>query len=185
MKQSIIGITGPAGAGKGVVVEYLSKKGFTHFSVRAFLTEEITKRKLPLNRDSMIEVANDLRQKHGPSYIIEQLYMQALQSGKPSIIESIRAVGEVSALREKPHFILLAIDADQQVRYQRITSRGNETDSVTFEAFALQEEKEMKNDDMYKQNVALCMKMADYHIDNNSTFEALHEQIDSIIGETK
>ena len=38
----IIGITGTLGAGKGTVVEYLvEKKGFDHYSVRAFLLKEI------------------------------------------------------------------------------------------------------------------------------------------------
>ena len=36
-----IGITGTLGAGKGTIVEYLQKeKGFSHYSVRAFLTDE-------------------------------------------------------------------------------------------------------------------------------------------------
>ena len=51
----IIGITGTLGAGKGTIVDYLIKtKGFTHYSVRAFITKEIEKRKLPVNRDSMV-----------------------------------------------------------------------------------------------------------------------------------
>ncbi len=57
----IIGITGTSGAGKGTVVDYLLKKGFKHYSVRDFLTEEILKRGLEPNRDNMIFVANELR----------------------------------------------------------------------------------------------------------------------------
>ena len=57
----VIGITGTLGAGKGTMVEYLIKeKGFNHFSVRQFLLEEIRKRNLPENRDSMVVVANEL-----------------------------------------------------------------------------------------------------------------------------
>ncbi|MDR2191041.1 MAG: AAA family ATPase [Candidatus Peribacteria bacterium] len=67
-------------AGKGTLVDYLvEKKGFVHYSVRAFLIEEIKKRKLPIERDSMREVANDLRSQYSPSYIVEQLYQQASQ----------------------------------------------------------------------------------------------------------
>ena len=77
----IIGITGTLGAGKGTIVEFLlDKKGFSHFSVRAFITEEIIRRGLPVNRDSMVQVANDLRAKHTPSYIVEQLFDQANRS---------------------------------------------------------------------------------------------------------
>ena len=50
----IIGITGTLGAGKGTIVDYLVKnKGYHHYSVRAYLTEEIKRRNLPVNRDSM------------------------------------------------------------------------------------------------------------------------------------
>jgi hypothetical protein len=45
--------------------------------VRAYLTQEIERRGMPVNRDSMVSVANELRAQHGASYIAEQLYEQA------------------------------------------------------------------------------------------------------------
>lgn len=86
----IIGITGTLGAGKGTIVEYLIQKGFRHYSVREFLIKEINKRSLPVNRDSMVLVANQLREINSPSYIIERLLEKANQEGENSIIESIR-----------------------------------------------------------------------------------------------
>ncbi|MEI8007897.1 MAG: hypothetical protein WCI00_00095 [bacterium] len=67
--------------------------------MRAFLIQEIEKRGMIVNRDSMVIVANDLRGKHTPSYIVEQLYQQAKASKKNTIIESIRVVGEAEALK--------------------------------------------------------------------------------------
>ena len=98
----IIGITGTIGAGKGTLVEYLKQKEhFRHFSVRGFLTQEILRRQLPVNRDTMTHVANELRATHSPSYIIDQLYNQAVQQGKNAVIESIRTPGEILSLRKK------------------------------------------------------------------------------------
>ena len=58
----IIGITGTHGAGKGTVTNYLvNKKGFKHYSARDFIVDEIKKRSLLVDRDSMREVSNDLR----------------------------------------------------------------------------------------------------------------------------
>ena len=117
----IIGITGTIGAGKGTIVDYIvNKKGFDHYSVRAFISDEIIKRNLSVNRDSMVLVANDLRAKHSPSYIAEQLYEEALKSGKNCIIESIRSPGEVEKLKSKGNFFLFAIDAPAKIRYKRI-----------------------------------------------------------------
>jgi dephospho-CoA kinase len=74
----IVGLTGSFGAGKGWVADYLvTYKGFSHFSARTFIIAEITKRGMPINRDSMIEVANGLRKDHGPTYIFEQLVAMA------------------------------------------------------------------------------------------------------------
>ena len=78
---------------------------------------------MPVNRDSMVIVANDLRAKHSPSYIVEQLYQQAIDSNKNSIIESLRAVGEVEMLKGKENFTFFAIDADPKIRYERAVLR--------------------------------------------------------------
>lgn len=77
----IIGITGTNGAGKGAVVEYLIQKGFKHYSARDFITEEIKKRELPVDRSSMREVANDRRLAHGSAYVIESLFKRAEDNG--------------------------------------------------------------------------------------------------------
>ena len=77
-----IGITGTLGAGKGTIVDYLvQQRGFVHYSVRAFITEEIKRRGLEVNRDTMTLVGNDLRAQHSPSWIVEQLYEKAAASG--------------------------------------------------------------------------------------------------------
>jgi len=83
-------------------------------------------------------------------------------------------------LKQYDDFLLLAVDADQQQRYQRILQRGSETDHVSFEEFQIQESKEMANTDPAKQNISSCMKMADIMIYNNGTFENLYQQLDEI-----
>jgi len=180
-KKIIIGITGTLGAGKGEITNYLKEKGFRHFSVREFLIQEIKKRGLIVNRDSMVEVANDLRQKNSPSFIVEQLYQQAQQQKNNTVIESLRCVGEVEALKEKRNFYLLAVDADPEIRYQRIVKRQSETDQVDFETFLANEKREMGSSDPNKQNLSACMQKADFVLTNNGTLAGLHQQIDNIL----
>ena len=179
-----IGITGTLGAGKGTIVDYLvQNRGFAHFSVRAFLTEEIKRRGLEVNRDSMTLVGNDLRAQHTPSWIVEQLYEQAQASGCNCIIESVRTAGEVEALQGKPNFYLFAVNADPKVRYERAVLRGSETDHVSFETFIANEQREMDNADPNKQNLRFCIEQADYRFDNNGTIGQLNEQVEQVLGQ--
>lgn len=178
----VIGITGTLGSGKGTLVEYLvSKKGFVHFSVRGFISQEIVTRGLPLNRDSMVLVANSLRAAHSPSYIIDQLYEEALKAGKNSIIESIRTPGEVESLRAKGRFVLFAVDADPLLRYSRIIQRNSETDRIDFPTFIENEQREMNSSDPNKQNISTCIGMADHVFLNNTSIADLCTEAQKVL----
>lgn len=177
----IIGITGTLGAGKGTVVEYLKTKGLKHYSVRAYLTEEVKRRDMPVNRDSMVEVGNDLRAKNGPAYCVEQLYERAQEEGKNCIIESIRTAGEAEALKKKGKFYLFAVDANARIRYDRVVKRGSSTDDISFEEFVEDEKREMENTDPNKQNLGKVMEMADFVIENDGTIEELNKKVEEIL----
>jgi dephospho-CoA kinase len=183
-KKIIIGITGTIGAGKGTIVDYLVKnKGFVHFSAREdVINKEIEKRGLSITRDNMVLVANDLRKNFGPSYVAEELFKMAQNTNKSCVLESIRTVGEIESLKKKGKFYLFAVDAERETRYKRIQIRNNsQSDNVSYEKFAEQEEVEMKSDDPNKQNLSKCISLADYQLDNNGTFKDLYKQIDEIV----
>lgn len=178
----IIGITGTLGAGKGTVVEYLEKQGFVHYSARAFIVREIEKRGMPIDRDSMHVVADDLRATHSPSYILEELYKEAERNGGAAVVlESIHSVGEAVAMRQKPGFHLLAVDADPKVRYERIVRRGSATDAISFEKFLADEDREMHSTDPNQQNIGRCVALADYKLVNNGTVDELYAQVEQVL----
>ena len=128
---------------------------------------------MPLNRDSMTIVANNLRETYGPSYVTDQLFYKASEAGKNCIIESIRTPGEITSLREKGDFILLAVDADVKIRYSRIQQRASSTDNVDFETFCKNEKREMNSTNPNAQNLQKCIEMADYKLLNNGSIEDL------------
>ncbi len=181
----IIGIAGSFAAGKGTVVDYLvASKGFAHYSASGFITEEIARRGLPVNRDSMIMVANDLRQKYGPTYIVDSLHERAKNAGGNVVIESLRAVAEVKRIQELGG-IVLGVDADSHVRYERAVMRKSVKDEVTYEEWKAQEKAESNPDDDTKQNIFGALAMADHTIMNNGTVEELEAAIETFVATLK
>lgn len=182
----IIGITGTLGAGKGTIVKYLvEQKDFSYFSVRAYLIEEIKKQHLPVNRDSMVVTANNLRAKHTPSFITDELYKQAKKTGHNCVIESIRTPGEIESLKSKGSFYLFAVDAAAEIRYDRVTQRNSETDQITFDTFLENEKREMTSADQNKQNLQQCIKKANFVFNNNGTIEDLYLKVEETLKKLK
>ncbi len=179
----IIGITGSFGAGKGAVVDYLvSKKHFTHFSARNFITEEIKRRGLSIDRDAMIFIGNELRKTHGPAYIIESLFTKADKTESDAVIESLRAVAEVRKLKELGG-IIIGVDAKPELRYERAIGRGSETDKVSFKEWKRQEQEESNPTDPAKQNIFGALKESDYIIMNNGSVKDLHVEIEKLLNQ--
>ncbi len=178
----IIGITGTDGAGKGAVVEYLmDAKGFVHYSSRALITTEIQARNLPVTREQMRLVANDLRKTRGHDVLVT-LALERMQQEQVHdvIIESIRTLKEAETLKARGGF-LLAVDADQSLRYERIVSRQSASDQVSFAEFVAHEQLEMNDPDPNGMQKAAVMEAADYTIMNNGTFAELAQQVELFV----
>ncbi len=104
---------------------------------------------------------------------------QRKREGADVVIESIRAIGEADFLKSVGASIL-AVDADKQIRYERVTLRGSLTDKVTFEEFSEQEDREMAATEPWDMNISGVIKMADIVITNDGTLEELHAKIDAL-----
>lgn len=177
----IIGITGTDGAGKGTAVEHLKTKGFTHYSARDFIVAEIERQGLPASRNQMRLTANALRAKYGNEFVVKQAYEKAQADGVVDVvIESIRALAEAEYLKQRGG-ILLAIDADPTLRYQRVQGRRSVSDQVSYEQFLEQEELEKNDPNPHGMQKAAVMAMADYTIENNETPVSLRTAVDTFL----
>ena len=92
----------------------------------------------------------------------------------------MRAPAEAEYLKSQGG-ILLAVDADQELRYERVQSRRSETDQVTFEEFSAQEALENNDPDPNGMHKLKVIEMADYVIMNNGSIEDLHTEVEKFL----
>ncbi len=178
----IIGITGTDGAGKGTVVDYLvEKKRFVHYGARQLWVEEINRQGLPVSRANMRITANELRKKNGNDFLVTAYIARMKEENtENAIIESIRATAEAKTLKSHGG-ILLAVDADQKLRYERVVGRASASDAVSFEDFIAHEALEMNDPDPNGMQKAAVMTLADYTIMNNGTLYELTIEIEKVL----
>lgn len=180
----IIGITGTDGAGKGTVVDYLvTKKGFTHYSSRDLLLAEVVKAGIEPTRNELRLMGNKMRAEYGDDVIVQKALEHIETDGViHAVVESIRALAEAQTLKSHGA-LLLAVDADLQVRYERVQNRRSEKDKVDFETFVAQEELEKNDPDPHGMQKAKVMEMADYTIFNDGTLEELEAATDAFLAQ--
>jgi len=178
----LLGITGTDGAGKGSVVDHLILlHGFVHYSSRAIILERINELGLPDTRAQMRLTANELRAEHGDDFLVKiALEKIAAANTEHAAIESIRTVAEATTLKANGG-ILLAVDADQALRFERVQSRRSESDKVTFAEFQAHEELEKNDPDPHGMQKASVIAMADYTIMNNGTKEELEQAVETFM----
>jgi dephospho-CoA kinase len=179
----IIGLTGRNAAGKGTIADLLIKRKFIYHSLSDTLRDELNKRKMEESRDNLILIGNKLRTQGGPG-VLADLMVKKLSTPDNHIVDSIRNPSEVHSLRmdySEHKFILISIDADPRVRFERLKKRDRKGDSNSWEQFIHQEKLEEASEDPNKQQLFATIKEADYNIDNSSSLTDLEKKLSLII----
>ena len=102
------------------------------------------------------------------------------------MIDGIRNPGEVDFLRQQfgDDFKLIAIDAQQQVRFERVVKRNRDIDPKTWEEFVAADERDQgKAQPEYGQQVRKCIEMADIVLQNDGSLEELKKKAEDAIKE--
>ena len=188
MVMKVIGLTGTIGSGKDVVRETLEKK-FDTVSVRLsdlLDTNELKKRGIKITRDIQQDLGNGLRQKYGVHVLAKLAIDLMKKTSEIKIIDGIRNPGEVDFLRQQfgEDFKLIAIDASQQVRFERVVKRNRDIDPKKWEEFIVVDERDQgKDQPEYGQQVRKCIEMADAIIQNDDTLEEFKRKVEDAIKE--
>jgi dephospho-CoA kinase len=184
--MKIIGIAGTNGSGKDTVSLMLKERhGYFVASATEMLEAELKRRGLPLEREQKRTVGNEWRRENVAA-IVDRAVEQAKAAGYDKVVVgSLRNPGEADKVHELEG-IVVWVDADPKVRYQRITSvdRGRVEDNKTYEQFLSEEQAEMEasKDDEAGLNMSAVKAKADVFIENNDVdIEAFKTQAEEIL----
>lgn len=183
MTYYIIGLTGRNASGKGTVASLLTKRSFSYHSLSDTLRTKLEEKGIKESRDNLIAIGNKLREEGGPG-VLADLMLENLVTPNDHVVDSIRNPFEVYSLRRKydgHHFCLISVDANPEVRFERLSERNRKGDSSSWEQFLEQEKLEESSDNANKQQLLATINEADYVLDNSGNLEDLENNLQEIL----
>ena len=137
MTRVVIGLVGDIASGKGMVAKLLEDKGYSRHVLSDRIREEIARHGLVDlidDRETLQDVGNKLRHEYGPQALAEMTdrFVKASQS-KFVVVDGLRNPAEIAFFREKyPHFYVIGVSADKEIRLKRYLSRPKRGDPHRF-----------------------------------------------------
>jgi len=178
--MKLLGLVGTNGSGKTTACGYLKEKGFSIFSLSNIIRNVAKERGLPLDRDALTQLGNDLKAAHGTDYLAREAYNSFAAKQKSSVaFDSVRHVDEVLFLKEKGA-IMIGFDAPIAIRFERIQARQSTTDNVTFKDFKRQDDHERFGQSS-GQNINGCLSYCDHKINNVGGLREFRGQLDAVL----
>jgi dephospho-CoA kinase len=183
-KPWLIGIGGTNASGKDWLAQYLVEKhGYLFVSTSDILREEAMKRYGDIARPTLFKVGNELRSEEGAGVLVAH-GINKFKAGNNQaglVSSSIRTKGEVDLLKANGGVVLF-IDADPKIRYERIKLRQRADDIISYEQFLAEQQAEWhESDDPAKFSIKTVKENADYFIENNSTFDDFASKIEEFL----
>lgn len=181
MGIKVLGLTGTMGSGKNTVKQFiLSRYSCYHVTLSDVIRGEIEKKRGQLNRTTLQDMGNEMRQKYG-NHILAFLAVEYLPRDKDFIvIDGIRNPGEVEYLKGKfgSDFYMIAVDASDEKRFERIQKRNDAKDPRTMEDFRNADARDKgEGEPPHGQHVGKVVSMADFKINNDGDLNELQRQV--------
>ncbi len=179
MAKIIFGLVGPLAGGKGEIKKYIEEKYHgkdCRFSTP--LRNVLNQLDITTSRENLQKVSTVLRQTFGENLLSKTIAKEAEGfDADIVVVDGVRRVTDVDYLLSKENFVLVAVDADPKIRFDRLVSRNENVgdDKKTFEQFLEDQNKESD------RQIPEVMKSAKEIINNDGSLEDLYKQVDSLV----
>lgn len=177
-KRLIVCLTGMPGAGKSTVASFLKEKGFAMVTMGDAVREEATKQGLESTDANLGELMLKLRQDLGQGAVAHLVLRKLQRDGNSGnvVVDGIRSIPEVEALKEAGHVKLLAIHASQDTRFKHLLDRDRSDAPASSDDFAVRDKRELS------VGISEAIALADETISNNDmTLEQLKQDAHRIV----
>ncbi len=175
----ILGLVGEIASGKDTMADYLKAKYDSQtVSFSEPLRDILDRIYLPQSRINMANLGKKLRELFGEDILSLTIAKEAEASPKKIVcLPNVRLEGDIIHLSKMSGFVLVGINTDINLRYERLVNRNQNSDdrTKTWEQFL--KDAELPTEVMIKEMI----KKAPYQLDNNGTKEDFYNQIDELI----
>jgi dephospho-CoA kinase len=175
----IIGLVGEAAAGKGTVAAFLNDKyGASTHTFSKSMKDCVQRLYLPLSRENIAAFSTLTRKAYG-----EDLYARVVAKDCEAdahgiiVVDGIRLVADMSALKDLPGFHLIYVTAPVEIRWKRARNRGEKAgeSEMSLEQF--------KQEELLPTELAIKSigEGAEFTVENSGDFAELYTTMESIL----
>lgn len=169
----VIVTVGMPGSGKDELVGVARSLGLHVIKMGDLVRDETRRRGLPLNDKNIGRVANEEREKQGPSIWAKKTLPQMTET--KTLIDGCRSDMELNVFRHNfGDLAVVGIYASPDTRFQRLQRRGRGDDSLSLEDFYERDRRELK------WGIGNAFTLADYMLVNEGSTSELQTQARAI-----
>ena len=176
-KKLVVCLAGMPGAGKSVVVNVAMANGYGVVVMGDEVRNEAKKRGLEPTPENLGRIMLELRRLEGEAAIAKRCIPKiAAMTENKVVVDGIRSLAEVEEFRRNfPKFVLVAVHASPETRFNRLFHRRRSDDPKSWEVF--------HERDMRELSVGLgnAIALAEYMIVNEEGLDAIKRRAAEVL----
>jgi dephospho-CoA kinase len=177
--MKIIAFTGMPASGKSEAVHLAKEKGIPVIHMGDMVWEETKRQGKTLDDKNVGEVANNMRKKYGMDVWAKRTAekINSLKKSPLLVIDGVRNMEEIEFFKKElgMNFLVIAIDAPDELRRKRAIARGRTDDSKNLKDLEERDRREIR------WGLQKVIADADIVIPNNGSLDDLKKQVLTVL----